>query len=196
MWVGSLGERVFKDLTPLAKSYVLLKYPQTASLKTSYRQEAAYSEFILACLKIRSKMRRRLILHETKQIYSLNVFFTSSFIDVDTFYLFLNWFSTRISDDRKYVCGRRLYACINTRKFKGLDSREITSLPDIRKSDLHGTSFQSSPKINRMLIRRLICIQWKFPTPNHRNLANSDSYYFFDHSVVFTCSKVINAFKR
>ena len=37
-----------------------------------------------------------------------------------------------------------------------------------RKSDLHGTSFQLSPKINRMLITRL----------------------------VFTCSKVINAFKR
>ena len=31
------------------------------------------------------------------------------------------------------VCGRRLYACINTRKFKGLDSREITSLPEIKK---------------------------------------------------------------
>ena len=46
------------------------------------------------------------------------MFFTSYFIDVDTFYLFLNWFSTRVSDDRKYVCGRRLYACINTRTFK------------------------------------------------------------------------------
>ena len=40
---------------------------------------------------------------------------------------------TRVSDDRKYVCGRRLYACINTRKFKGLDSREITPLPEIKK---------------------------------------------------------------
>ena len=40
---------------------------------------------------------------------------------------------TRVSDDRKYVYGRRLYACINTRKFKGLDSREITPLPEIKK---------------------------------------------------------------
>ena len=47
------------------------------------------------------------------------MFFTSSFIDIDTFYSFLNWFSTRVSDDRRYVCG--------------LDSREITSLPDIEK---------------------------------------------------------------
>ena len=58
-------------------------------------------------------MRRQLILHKTA--FPRWRFFTSYFIDVDTFYLFLNWFSTRVSDDRKYVCGRRLYACINTR---------------------------------------------------------------------------------
>ena len=29
-----------------------------------------------------------------------------------------------------------------------------------QKSDLHGTSFQSSPKVNRILITRLICIPW------------------------------------
>ena len=53
------------------------------------------------------------------------------------------------------VCGRRLYACINTRKFKGLDSSKITSIiARDQKSDLHSTSFQSSPKINRMLITR------------------------------------------
>ena len=36
--------------------------------------------------------------------------FTSYFIDVDSFYLLLNWFSTLVSDDRKYVCSRRLFA--------------------------------------------------------------------------------------
>ena len=41
-----------------------------------------------------------------------------------------------------------------------------------RKSDWHGTSLQSSPKINRMLITTLICIQWKFTTLDHRNFAN------------------------
>ena len=30
--------------------------------------------------------------------------------------------------------GYSVYTCINTRKFKGLDSREITSLPEIKKS--------------------------------------------------------------
>ena len=42
--------------------------------------------------------------------------------------------STRVSDNRKYVCGRRLYGCIIARKFKGLHSREITSLPEIKKN--------------------------------------------------------------
>ena len=73
-----------------------------------------------ACLEIRSRSEEA-INSTQNRIYSLEVFFffTSYFIDVDTFYLFLNWFSTLASDDRKYVCCRRLYACINTRKFKG-----------------------------------------------------------------------------
>ena len=82
-----------------------------------------------ACLEIRSRNEEAI----NSTAFTRWGFFTSYFIDVDTFYLFLNWFSTRVSDDRKYVCGRRLYACINTRKFKGLDSREITSLPEIKK---------------------------------------------------------------
>ena len=36
-----------------------------------------------------------------------------------------------------------------------------------QQSNLHGTSFQSSPKTNRMLITRTICIQWMFTTPDH-----------------------------
>ena len=40
-----------------------------------------------------------------------------------------------VRDDQKYVWGRRLYACVNTstQKFKGLDSKEIISLPVIKK---------------------------------------------------------------
>ena len=143
--------------------------------------------FRLACLEIRSRNYTR------NMIYSVFYFLLYRH---RYFYLFLNWFRTRVSDDQKYLCGSRLYACINTRKFKGLDSREITSLPDIKKNDLHGTSFQSSPKIDRILNTRLICIQWKFTTPDRRKFANYDSYFFFDHSVAFTCSKVINAFKQ
>ena len=114
----------------------------------------------LACLEIRSR-NEEAINSTRNMIYPLKVF-TSYFIDADTFYLFLNWFSTRVSDDQKYRCGSRLYACINTRKFKGLDSREITSLPEIEK-----------------VITRLICIQWKFTAHDHCNFANYDSYFFY-----------------
>ena len=131
----------------------------------------------LACLEIIYDMRRRLMLHET----GFTLFFNSYFIDgwvffrIFTFYilfddLFPNWlFSTRVSDDRKYVCSRRLYACINTRKFKGLDSRDnyiIARDKKKKKGHGHGAFFQTSLKINGMLIARLLCIQWKFKTPD------------------------------
>ena len=79
------------------------------------------------------QMMRRLILHETA--FTCWRFFTSFFIEVDTVYLLLNWFRTCISDDRKYmhICGRRVYSCMDTWKFKGLNSRESTSLPEIKK---------------------------------------------------------------
>ena len=48
-------------------------------------------------------------------------------------YLFLNSFSSRVSDDWKYVCPRRHHYII---------ARD-------QKSDLHGTSFQLLSKINR-----------------------------------------------
>ena len=50
------------------------------------------------------------------------------YISVD---LVLNWFSTHVSDDWRYVCGRTLYSCIIKQKFKDLDLREITSLQEI-----------------------------------------------------------------
>ena len=42
---------------------------------------------------------------------------------------------------------------------RGLISNIVDIIASDQKSDLHGTSFQSSPKINRMLITRAICIQ-------------------------------------
>ena len=82
--------------------------------------------------------------------FSMSILFTC-------FFQIPNWFSTCVSDDRKYVCGRRLYACINTRKFKGLDHHcqiskkwctwHVFSIITKNKSHAH-------------------CIQWKFTTPN------------------------------
>ena len=107
-------------------------FRKTARPKTT--QERSYSAGRSRLLgESETRSRNEEAIYSTRnRIYSLK-FFTSDFIDVDTFYLFLNWFSTRVSEDRKYVGGRRQYACINIWKFKGLDSREITSLPEIKK---------------------------------------------------------------
>ena len=86
---------------------------------------------VLLAWRLDREMRRRLILHETG--FTRSRLFTSYFIVLLPTLLFLNWFSSRVGDDRKYVCGRRIYTCINTRKFKGLDSREIASLSWINK---------------------------------------------------------------
>ena len=78
------------------------------------------------CLEIRS--RNEEAINSTRNRIYLLIFFTLYFIDVDSFYLFLNWFSTRVSDDRK---------------FKDLDSREIRSLQNMRGFD-HVTILSSS----------------------------------------------------
>ena len=79
----------------------------------------------LAYLEIR--LRNEEVINSTRNmIYSLKDFY---------FLLYRRryWFSTLVSDNQKYLCDSRLYVCINTRKFKDLDSREITSLLDIEK---------------------------------------------------------------
>ena len=134
-------------------------------------------------------MRRWLILCETG--FTCLRFFTSYFIHIDTFYLFLNWFSTRVCDDRKYVCVRRLSAC----KFKGLDSREITSLPEIKKVIHMARLFNHC--------RKEIACSSQEPFAYNESLQHPTIavlvikiHIFFDHSVVFTWSKVCDAFKR
>ena len=51
----------------------------------------------------------------------------------------------------------KVHVVHNNTKIKTLHSRKITSLPKLK------ASFQSSSKIYRILITRLICIQWKSP---------------------------------
>ena len=89
------------------------------------------------------------------------------------------------------VSDRRLYACINTRKFKGLDFRKITSLPEIKKSfTWHVISLIAKNKPHAFPY-----IQPHFHTIKVQHTTISvlliKILMFFDHSVVFTCSKVI-----
>ena len=53
-------------------------------------QEAAYSGFSLACSKIRSKNEEAINSTQNETDLLAKCFFISCFIDVDTFYLFLN----------------------------------------------------------------------------------------------------------
>ena len=91
----------------------------------------------LACLEIRSR-NEEMINTTRNRIYSLKVS-TYNCIDVECFsgyLLFICFWIDLVhynSDNRKCVCGRMLYVCINPWKFKGLDFREITSLPEIKK---------------------------------------------------------------
>ena len=63
----------------------------------------------------------------------------------------------------------RTRICVNKRKW--------------RKRDENGASFQSSLKINRMLITRLLCIQWKFTTPDQ--LASPSEFCSFNDCSFF-----------
>ena len=70
-----------------------------------------------------------------------------------------------------------------------------------QKRDEYGASFQSSPKINRMLITRLICIQ-SMKRYNTRSVCLLIEIFlveillFFSTIEIFTCSQVIDSFKR
>ena len=104
------------------------------------------------------------------RIYSLNVFY---------FLLYRSRFVLLVSELIYYVnaCKRRLeirlrsqairvykYTKIQVSRFQ----RNYIVAKDA-KSYLHGTSFQSSPKI----------IQWKFTTPDHRRFAIKFRFLFF-----------------
>ena len=134
----------------------------------------------LTFFKIRSR-NEEAINSTRSRIYSLKVFHS---LLLDIYFLFLNWLSTCVSDDRKYVCSRRLYVCINTWKFPGLNSREIMSLPG--NSWGRGGGHQRPPW-NRK--------SWGVGGCKSKSLPWGGGVLFLT-TEVFTCSKLINAFKR
>ena len=127
----------------------------------------------LACMEIRSR-NEEAINSTQNRIYSLK-----------------NWFSTRVSNDQKYLCNCRLCVCINTRKLKGLDSRKIRSLPEIKKVIDMAHHFIACSSHDPFTYKINVYLQ-------HPTIAVLliKILLFFSTTVVFTCSKVINAFKR
>ena len=95
--------------------------------------------------------------------------------DVYFFFHIQRWLSTRVE----------------IHKNQGPQFKQNYIICQRQKHDEHGASFQSSPKINPMLITRFICIQWKFfITRPVYSLTMEVS------TEAFTCNKVINAFKQ
>ena len=89
------------------------------------KQERSYSGIQSRLLGVRSR-NEEAVYSTRNTIYSLKLF-TSYFIDVDTFYFFLNWFSE--------------YA-----KIQGPRFREMTSLPEIKKAIYMARHFNHCPK--------------------------------------------------
>ena len=128
LWKRNWGNNGFNDIHDQDTGHgiwtgLTKKYRQRIQGCFEIKKYALTVALSLVCLDIRSR-NEEAINCTRNRIYSLKVF--TPYFWIFTFYLFLNWLSTRVSDDRKYVCGRRLYECVNARKFKGLDSREIT----------------------------------------------------------------------
>ena len=114
-----------------AFSWQLLKSVTLVYTCTS-KQERSYSGVSLARLEITSR-NEEAVNFTRNTIYLLKVFLLPT---LSTSILFIClWIDLVrvLATTGNNVCRRRLYACINTQKFKGLDCREITSLPEIKK---------------------------------------------------------------
>ena len=141
-------------------------------------------------------MRRQLILHETKRIYSLNVFY---------FLLYRRRYFLLVSELIQYACQRRPEISLRSQAIRVYEYMKIQG-PRFQRNYIfardkkvikNGTSFQSSPKINRMLITRQFAYSEGLQHPTIAVLLIKILLllFFFDYSEVFTCSKVISACK-
>ena len=141
---------------------------------------AAYS---LPRLEIRSR-NEEAINSTRNRIYSLKVFYfllyrRRVFLRMFTFYLFLNWFGTRgqrRQEIRLWSHPTQVYK--NTKIQRPWLQRNYIIARD-QKSDLHATSFQLLPKINRVLITRPFA--YNNEILQHPSIAvffNKDSYFF------------------
>ena len=116
----------------MAQSFLVTHFKHSSAVV--YLNENALTGAVwLACLEIRSR-NEETINSTLNSIYSLKVFYFLLYRRRHfSFICFWSDLVRGLATTGNNVCCRRLYACINTRKFKGLDSREITSLPEIEK---------------------------------------------------------------
>ena len=168
---------------------------RTISIDKKKISSATQGTFSLACLEIKSR-NEQAIDSKRNMIYWLKVFY---------FLLYQRRHFLFVSELIQYACQRRPEIRLRSQairvykytKIQGPRFQRNNIIARDPKSDLYGTSFQSSPKINHMLITRQFAYNNSLQHPTISVLLIKILIYFFsDHSVVFTCSKVINAFKR
>ena len=123
----------------------------------------------LACLEIRSRNEEAITNSIRNRIYSPKVFLVTT---LSTSILFTCLWTdlVRVLATTGNTSPVASYMRVQMHENSGASIPE--KVHHCQKSDLHDTSRQSSPKINRMHISRLICMQWKFTKPDHRSFAN------------------------
>ena len=156
--------------------------------RTRIQQEHSYSGVSVSLAwRLDGEMSRRLILHETG--FTHYRFFTPYFW-IFTFYLFLNWVSTHVirllsqairvykyTKNSRALIPEKLHHC--QRSKKGFSWHVISIITKNRphahhKSHLHTMKVYNTQPVSLLLIK----------------------FSFFSTTEAFTCSKVINAFKR
>ena len=132
----------------MAQSFLVTHFKHSSTVV--YINENALTGAVwLACLEIRSR-NEETINSTLNTIYSLKVFYFLLYRRRHfSFICFWSDLVRGLATTGNNVCGRRLYT-----KIQGPRFQRNNIIARDQKSDLHGTSFQSSPKINRMLITR------------------------------------------
>ena len=126
-------------------------------VKSALKQERSYSDITLAWLQIRT-INEETITSTRIWIYSLKVFY---------FLLYQRRYFLFVSELILCACYRRPEIRLQSQTIRVYKNTKIQGprfqrnyiIERDQKSDLHGRSFQSSLKINRMLITKAICIQ-------------------------------------
>ena len=179
-----VNEGDFVRLAPTCFSPLLFMFLRILSLtKYDKTRTPLQRHSALALLGVRPRNEETINNSTRNRIYSLNVF-----------YLFLNWFSMLVSMEKRLRSQAiRLYKY--TKIQVSWFQRNYIIAKDPKVTFMARTSFQSSPKINRILITYRSHLHTVKVYNTRPSQFCSLRFLFLDHSVVFTCSKVIDAFK-
>ena len=149
-------------------TYVISSFSNSLIIHKENTKDALTAEFSLARLEIRSR-NEEAINSTRNRIYSLKVFY---------FLLYRRRYFLFVSELIQYACQRRPEIRLRSqairlyKKIQGPRFQRIYIIARDQRSDLHGSSFQSSPKNKPHAHHKTICIQRKFTTPDHRSFVN------------------------